>query len=234
MKTKILKTIIIASAVAGIGLTAANAIPTVVVSTDQGANWTTLGSSSTVVGSWRINATAFSTVGMNGQSPELGFSVFNATSRLPGILMVRLYDTGFQWGDTIGYYLSQIDGSVAGGSRLSVNTYVNAADPFTTGDLLMSHGNFLAGLVKSEAVNTSYGIPAGPFSMMFEATISQRVGGGIVTFKSTLVDPSGTNGVPDSGTTLLLFGLGLAALVIIKRVRLVSALEVDLDAISMM
>jgi len=106
---------------------------------------------------------------------------------------------------------------------LAVNTYVNAADPFNTGDLLTSQGNFLAGLLKSEAVNTSYGIPAGPFSMMFEATISQRIGGGIVTFKSSLVDPQGTNGVPDGGTTLLLLGLGLAALVIIKRARLVSA-----------
>jgi len=218
MKTKILKTIIIASAVAGIGLTAANAIPTVVVSTDQGANWTTLGSSSTVVGSWRISATAFSSVGLAGQAPELGFSTFNATSRLPGILMVRLYDTGFQWGDTTGYYLSQIDGSVAGGSRLAVNTYVNAAnDPFTPGDLLTAQGNFFAGALKSEASNTTYGIPAGPFAMMFEATISQRVGGGIVTFKSTLVDPTRET-VPEGGTTVLLLGVGLVSLVIIKRV----------------
>jgi len=230
MKTTIFKSLGIASAVALVGLTSAKAIPTVMVSTDQGANWTTLGSSSTVVGSWRINAAAFSTVGLAGQAPELGFSSFNATSRLPGVLMVRLYDTGFQWGDTTGYYLSQIDGSVAGGSRLAVNTYVNRAnDSFSPGDLLTSQGNFLAGALKSEAVNTSYGIPTGPFAMMFEATISQRVGGGIVTFKSTLVDPPGTgdqgdpNRVPDGGTTLLLLGLGLASLGIIKRVRTVTA-----------
>ena len=223
MRTRIFKSLVVASAVALGGFSSAYAIPTIMVSTDNGANWTTYDSSSPILGSWRLNATAFSTAGLSGQAPELGFSAFNATSRLPGVLMVRLYDTGFQWGDTTGYYLSQIDGSVAGGSRLAVNTYVNAADPFNTGDLLTSQGNFLAGLLKSEAVNTSYGIPAGPFSMMFEATISQRIGGGIVTFKSSLVDPQGTNGVPDGGTTLLLLGLGLAALVIIKRARLVSA-----------
>ncbi len=91
-----------------------------------------LSGSTMQVGSWRINATAFSTAGLAGQSPELGFTYFDATSRLAGSLMVRLFNTGFQWGDQTGYYFSQIDGSVGGGSRLSVKIYVNRPNGFVT------------------------------------------------------------------------------------------------------
>ena len=169
-----------------------NAIPTVMISADQGTNWVTLVGSRAFVGSWRITATAFATAGLGGQSPALGFTSFDATSRLPGILMVRLYATGFQGGDTTSYYRSQVDGSVAGGSRLSVNTYVSAANvPFNTtavsADLLTSQGNFFAGVFNSGASNTTFGIPSGPFSMMFGATISQRLGGGCVAFTNSLI-----------------------------------------------
>jgi hypothetical protein len=225
MKTRIFKVLVAAMAAAFGGLYSAKAIPTVMFSADQGATWVTLSSPTTFVGSWRINATEFSTAGLSGQAPALGFNSFDATSRLPGILMVRLYDTGFQWGDPTSYYLSQVDGSVVGGSRLMVNTYVNAANnPFNSaaisGDLLTAQGGFFAGALNSDAANTTYGIPPGPFSMMFEATISQRVGGGSVAFSSSLIDTP-TNGVPDGGATLLLLGLGLASLVLIPRARMV-------------
>ena len=218
VKTRIFKAVVVACAVALGGLYSAKAIPTVMFSANQGATWATFSGSSMIVGSWRINATAFSTAGLNGQVPELGFTSFSATSRLPGNLLVRLYDTGFQWGDQTGYYLSQLDGSVAGGSRLSVKTYVDAAnDSFDTAafsaDLLTSQGNFFAGALDSDAVNNTYGIPQGPFSMMFQATITQRLGGGRVTFSSSLIDPS----VPDGGATVVLLGLGLVSLGIIKR-----------------
>ncbi len=228
MKTKTFKAVVAASVVAFGAFSPAYAVPTVMFSADQGTTWATLSGSSMRLGSWRINAAAFSTAGLDGQVPELGFTSFDATSRLAGNLMVRLYDTGFQWGDQTGYFLSQVDGSVAGGSRLSVKTFVDTDnDPFTTrvysGDLLTSQGNFFAGALNSDAANTTHGIPQGQFSMMFEATISQRVGGGIVTFSSSLVDPPTTNDIPDGGATLVLLGLGLASLGLISRNRMVSA-----------
>src|ERR1044071_7890284 len=154
-----------------VGGTSAFALPTVILSVDQGTTWPVLNSSgSSILGSWRVNASAFSTSGASDKLPEIGFTSFDATSRLPGTLLVRLYDTGFDWGDQSGYYLSDVDGSVTGGSRLSVKTYIDPANAaFNTkaisGDLLTSQGNFFAGALTDVALNSTYGIPSGPFSM---------------------------------------------------------------------
>jgi len=197
---------------------AAQAVPTVIYSIDGGNTWVVPVNDR--VGSWRVTASAFSTVGVEGQLPEIGFTSFEATSRLPGTLMVRLYDTGFDWAEENGYFLSEIEGLVSGGSRVSVKTYV---DPDNGGfgtkafsaDLLTSQGNFFAGSLTDLTINSTYGIPSETFSMMFEATITQRIGGGRVSFSSSLIDPP--TSVPDGGSTLVLIGLSFVALSLYKQ-----------------
>lgn len=185
--------------------TMASAIPTVTVSVDQGNTWTTYSPNHPVVGSWRIYATP--------SSDAFGFDSFNAVSRLPGILMVRLSDK-LPTHQSANYY-SIIDGTIEGGSRLLVNTYVDT-HPLTT------QGYFLAGDFSDVERNQ---VPRGQ-SLTFQATICQRVGGGIVDFSSVIThrspggddDDDGGCKVPDSGGTLPMMGAGLLGLFLIHRV----------------
>ena len=229
MKTKMIKAVSVACLLGLGAATSAIAIPiqpTLMLSSDGGANWTTAGSATPgglnyngFVGSWSIGV-SWLTI----SSPaELDLLSVSASSRNAGSLMIRFFETGLTVDTVNGFFKNTSSGTVANRANLSMNTYV---DPNNGGfstipgtAALLTSQTFFGGF--SDTANSSYApLPAGTFSLMVEATIRLRGAGGTTTFSQSLVDPpTQGNDVPDGGSTLSLLGAALVGLGLVSRSR---------------
>jgi hypothetical protein len=196
--------------------TSAFAIPTLMLSSDGGANWTTaVGSAdgalsySGFVGSWSVSVN-----GSTILSPaEVDLLDVTARTRNAGSLTLRFFETDLTVDSVLGFFKNLTAGVVANYGSLTLNTYIDPANNgFSTmpGTAVQLTSQTLFGGF-DQTVNSSYApLPAEAFSLMVEATIRLRGAGGTTTFSQSLVDPlPEVNPVIDGGSTLSLLGAAL-------------------------
>lgn len=190
----------------------AQAVPTLMLSSDGGANWTTVVGSDGVVsyggavGSWSVSVS-----GSTILSPaQLDLLDVTARARSAGTLTLRFFETDLTLDTINGFFKNQADGTVANFGSLALKTYIDPSNNgFSTmpGTAVQLTGQSLFGQF-DETVNSPYApLPSEAFSLMVEATIRLRGFGGTTTFSQSLVDPPPA--VPDGGSTLALLGAAL-------------------------
>lgn len=224
MGKRTLKAVVVATALAFGGLYSAKAVPTVMLSSDGGLNWTTVVSTtpgsllySGFVGTWSVNVS-----GSTLLSPaELNLLDVTAITRNAGSLTVRFFETDLTLDSINGFFKNQAAGTVANRGSLSMNTYIDTSNGgFSTipGTAVQLTGQTFFGAF-DEMANSAYSpLPTAPFSLMVEATIMLRGSGGMTYFSQSLVDPP-PNSVPDGGSALALLGSALAGLGFFSRSR---------------
>jgi hypothetical protein len=205
----------------------AQAVPTLMLSTDGGVNWTTAVGSADgsidyvgFVGSWSISVS-----GSTVLSPaEIDLWNVQSRTRNAGILTLRFFETDLTVDTINGYFKNLAAGTVANFGSLGMKTYIDPANnSFSSmpgSAVQLTSQTFFGGF--DESVASSYApLPTEPFSLMVEATIRLRGAGGTTTFSQSLVDPPAE--VPDNGSTLGLFGAVLVALGLFARSRKATA-----------
>ncbi len=206
----------------------AQAVPTLMLSTDGGVNWTAAvgsgdGSLNYVgfVGSWSISVS-----GSTVLSPaEIDLWTVQSRSRNAGILTLRFFETDLTVDSINGYFKNQAACTVPNFGSLGMKTYIDPANngfssmPGTA--VQLTSQTFFGGF--DDTVNSTYApLPSQPFSLMVEATIRLRGAGGTTTFSQSLVDPP-TDGVPDTGSTVAFLGAALVGLGLFSRSRKANA-----------
>lgn len=205
--------------------TSSFAIPTLLLSSDGGMNWSTavgsadggLSYSGFIGGSWSVTVNA--STALSPGDPNLLDVV--AISRNPGRLILRFFETGLTLDAVNSLAKMQANGRVTDSAALVLNTYIDPSNQgFLTipGTAVRWTGQTVFGQFE-ETVNSPYTPrPTDQFSLMVEATIILRGTGGATTFSQSLVAPADA---PDGGSTLALLGAALVGIGCLSRSRTV-------------
>lgn len=213
MKTKTFKAVVAASVVALSGLCSTQAV-SMMVSLD-GSNWTSLTPGLDFAGgSWMIQANASSDLGVGG-TPGVSVESLDILSLNGGTIWIRTFDTGMA-GPANGFFKSAVNitGLPVGSAFVQASGYVDSLNNgFSTvpASAVKIFEGFYFGAT-SEFLDLAGAVPAAPFSLMIETSIT-LLNGGVATLSQSLVDPDPVvASLPDGGSALALLGFALAGL----------------------
>jgi hypothetical protein len=194
-----------------------HATPTITISDGKKKDTVTVSNASGLisfngkVGKFTLSLSTTAASGLD-MMPSLILSSLSYGAKKAGTLTISLSDTSVHPND--GSILSTINGQTSG--KISYSTFADTGNSlFGKGTMLSTHGG-LTGSAFSAAGSAILSSQT-PFSLTEVFVLSQSKGGH-TGFTATVVDPpTGPATVPDTGSTLMLMGIGLGSIGFLRR-----------------